>query len=386
MFAYPEMLFFERCLKWIAPGGKIGIVMPKSFLDTQTYYPVRKQLLDAFQLLGVVNCHKNTFQPHTGVRTCLVFVYRPKTGEKLPKDYRIFMAVSKKIGQDSEGIPIFKRDDKNQPTDVLDHDLSEILADFRAVSRGALQESECRFTIKRSAIKSGLCINPQFYLPNLNRTIRQIEELDGTKGWTVTTLGNAAQGISIFKGPRIKTENIIVESREPGTELYFPPMAVLQEKSESAKIIDPKKADKKQIHTIKVLRVQYGDILITRSGTVGRVAYATHRLVGVIVSDDMIRVRIKDERLRLYAYAYLQSFAGYDQMIRNEYGSVQQHLEAKHISGILIPIPEDWTVVDAIIKAARNMIEAKEKIEKSVESMANAMTQLLKMSIAEQGG
>ncbi|MGB0564216.1 MAG: restriction endonuclease subunit M, partial [Spirulinaceae cyanobacterium] len=35
----PEMLFFERCLQWVAPGGKVGIVMPKSFLDTQTYFP-----------------------------------------------------------------------------------------------------------------------------------------------------------------------------------------------------------------------------------------------------------------------------------------------------------------------------------------------------------
>lgn len=37
----PEMLFFERCLQWVAPGGKVGIVMPKSFLDTQTYFPAR---------------------------------------------------------------------------------------------------------------------------------------------------------------------------------------------------------------------------------------------------------------------------------------------------------------------------------------------------------
>src|SRR5215213_2371834 len=28
----PELLFFERCLQWIAPSGKMGIVMPKSFL------------------------------------------------------------------------------------------------------------------------------------------------------------------------------------------------------------------------------------------------------------------------------------------------------------------------------------------------------------------
>jgi hypothetical protein len=41
----PEMLFFERCLQWIAPGGRIGIVMPKSFLDTQTYYPLRALIL-----------------------------------------------------------------------------------------------------------------------------------------------------------------------------------------------------------------------------------------------------------------------------------------------------------------------------------------------------
>jgi type I restriction-modification system DNA methylase subunit len=243
----PEMLFFERCLTWLAPGGKMGIVMPKSFLDTQTYYPVRRQLLSRYQLLGVVNCHKNTFQPHTGVRTCLVFVYRPKEGESLPKDYNIFMAVSRKVGQDSEGTPIFKRDDKNQATDVIDHDLDEILVDYNAARRGQLKSSEYRFTVKRSQIKQLLCINPQFYLPNLNKTIKDIEEIDGKDGWTVTTLGQIAQDVFIFKGPRIKTENIIVEAPGEGIERYFPPMAVLQEKSESAKLIDTKRASKKTI-------------------------------------------------------------------------------------------------------------------------------------------
>ena len=365
----PEMLFFERCLTWLAPGGKMGIVMPKSFLDTQTYYPVRRQLLSRYQLLGVVNCHKNTFQPHTGVRTCLVFVYRPKKGESLPKDYNIFMAVSRKVGQDSEGIPIFKRDDKNQATDIIDHDLDEILADYNATHRGQLKSSEYRFTVKLSQINQLLCINPQFYLPNLNKTIKDIEEIDGKNGWTVTTLGQIAQDVVIFKGPRIKTENIIVEAPGEGIERYFPPMAVLQEKSESAKLIDTKRASKKQLHTIKVLRVQHGDLLITRSGTIGRVAYATKRLVGVVVSDDMIRVRIKDETIRFYAYAYLQSFAGYNQMLKNEYGSVQQHLEAKHISTIIVPVPPKWDDVNQIIDATRAAIVAREKFEQSFLSL-----------------
>jgi type I restriction enzyme M protein len=373
----PEMLFFERCLHWLAPGGKMGIVMPKSFLDTQTYYPVRRLLLRDYKLLGVVNCHKNTFQPHTGVRTCLVFVYRPKQDETLPKDYSVFMAVSRKVGQDSEGIPIFKRDENNQPTDVIDHDLDEIFADYNAAQKGQLKSSEYRFTIKRSQIEQPLCINPQFYLPNLNKTIKDIEEIDGKDGWTVTTLGQIAQDVVIFKGPRIKTENIIVEAAGKGVERYFPPMAVLQEKSESAKFIDTTKASKKQLHTIKVLRVQYGDLLITRSGTIGRVAYATKRLVGVVVSDDMIRVRIKNETIRFYAYAYLQSFAGYNQMLKNEYGSVQQHLEAKHISTILIPVPPEWDGVKQIVDATRAAIVAREKFEQSFLSLMGETKALL---------
>src|SRR5271165_1420792 len=114
--------------------------------------------------------------------------------------------------------------------------------------------------------------------------------------------------------------------------------------------------------TIKVLRVRSGDLLITRSGTIGRVAYATPRLVGAVVSDDMIRVRIKDEVIRFYVYAYLQSFAGHNQMLKNEYGSVQQHLEAKHISGILIPIPPNWKDVEQIVAPTRAAIHAREKL------------------------
>lgn len=154
-------------------------------------------------------------------------------------------------------------------------------------------------------------------------------------------------------------------------------MAVLQEKSESAKLIDTKRASKKQLHTIKVLRVQNGDLLITRSGTIGRVAYATNRLVGAVVSDDMIRVRIKDETIRFYVYAYLQSFAGHNQMLKNEYGSVQQHLEAKHIAGILIPVPPDWKNVKQIIDATRSAIVAREKFEQSFLSLMGEMKDLL---------
>src|SRR5690606_38028001 len=137
-----------------------------------------------------------------------------------------------------------------------------------------------------------LRINPQFYLPNLNETIRQIESIDGVDGWSVTTLGQICSGVRIFKGPRLKSENLIVENEGPGVEPYYTPSAVLQEKSDSAKLLNVSLASTKQISTINAVRVYRGDIVITRSGTIGRVAYITQRLNGAIVSDDLIRVRI----------------------------------------------------------------------------------------------
>ncbi|WP_424598940.1 N-6 DNA methylase [Arcobacter sp.] len=379
----PEMLFFERCLRWIAPGGKIGIIMPKSFLDTQTYYPARKLLLDEFRLKCVINCHKNTFQPHTGVRTCILIIEKPLIQEDLPTDYPIFMGISKKIGQDSEGFPIFQRDNMNQLTDIIDSDLNQILNDYQDFNTNTLNESEYRFKVNKSEIDNLLRINPQVYLPNLNETIREIESIDGIDGWSVTTIGQISNEVRIFKGPRLKSEDLIVEEPGDGIEPYYTPTAVLQEKSDSAKLLNINFASEKQIATINAVRVHRGDIVITRSGTIGRVAFITHRLDGAIVSDDLIRVRISDENLRLYVYQFLQTEKALNQMLRNEYGAVQQHLEPNHISNILIPIPDDLALLDDIIYETAQHISLKEQFEAQNITLTSASENLLSRLISD---
>ena len=89
----------------------------------------------------------------------------------------------------------------------------------------------------------------------------------------------------------------------------------------------------------------------------------TNRLDNAIVSDDMIRVVIPDEFKRFYVYAFLQSSDAYDQMIRNEYGAVQQHLEPQHIKDIIIPIPENWEDVREIVGITKSYFNYKELAE-----------------------
>ncbi|WP_164309160.1 hypothetical protein, partial [Pseudomonas viridiflava] len=116
-----------------------------------------------------------------------MIVERLKIGEKLSSDHEIILASAKKLGQDSEGFPIFKRDHNNLATEEIDHDLDDILHDYYAFKAKKLVASEYRFSIKQADIDTLLRINPQFYLPNLNETIRQIESIDGIAGWSVTT-------------------------------------------------------------------------------------------------------------------------------------------------------------------------------------------------------
>lgn len=83
---------------------KTGHCIPKGILDNLSYESYRQWLLDKCEVVGVITLHKDTFQPDTGVRTCILFINKPKDGEIPRKDYKIFMAMSQRIGQDSKEI------------------------------------------------------------------------------------------------------------------------------------------------------------------------------------------------------------------------------------------------------------------------------------------
>ena len=369
----PEMLFFEKCIQWVAPGGRVGIVMPKSFLDTATYLPARTILMKECRVLAVINCHKNTFQPHTGVRTCLIIFEKKKSLNDGVTPYSIFMAISRKIGQDSEGKPIYQLDSNNQFTNVVDHDLEEILKDYHSFQQSSLEPSEYRFSVPVQDIDENINLNPQFYLPNLNEAIKRLERIDDLDGWSISTLSQVCPGVQIFKGPRIKTENLIVESPGDAVEPYYTPTAVLQEKSDSIKLLDISRATLRQLKAIDAVRVYSGDIVITRSGSIGRVAFITDRLDGAIVSDDLIRIRIPDNDLRFYVFAFLTSDSGFSQMIRNEYGAVQQHLEPVHLQNLIIPMPVNISAVSEVVSAARSYIRAKSESESLLSELDVSM-------------
>ena len=90
-----HILFIERILNLIKPGGRLAVVLPQGVLNNTNMQYIRQWLFDA-RILAVVGLNVNTFKPHTGTKTSVLFLQKWAEKEKPLDDYPIFMAVSKK--------------------------------------------------------------------------------------------------------------------------------------------------------------------------------------------------------------------------------------------------------------------------------------------------
>ena len=89
------------------------------------------------------------------------------------------------------------------------------------------------------------------------------------------------------------------------------------------------------------LRVQHGQILLTCSGTIGKVSLVSATLNEKIFSHDLIRMNVKNPNDIGTVYAFLRSDIGNTIIQTNNYGAVVQHIEPEHLDKVCIPNPSD---------------------------------------------
>ena len=52
-------------------------------------------------------------------------------------------------------------------------------------------------------------------------------------------------------------------------------------------------------------------------------------------------------------------------MLLDEYGSVQQHLQPRHIQQLIVPVPDEWGMVSGIVEVGKKFISAMESMSKA---------------------
>jgi type I restriction enzyme M protein len=77
-----HILFMERSLQFLRPGGRMAIVLPQGLLNNTSAEYIRRFIIDEARILAVVGLHVNTFKPHTGTKTSVLFLRKYTDEEK----------------------------------------------------------------------------------------------------------------------------------------------------------------------------------------------------------------------------------------------------------------------------------------------------------------
>lgn len=98
----PEILFMERIVQLLRPGGRAGIVLPVGILSNPSLRHIRDYIHRTSQVFASISLPPETFQPTgNGVNAAIIFFRR--LAERGPGRYPVFRAVSRSVGYDHRG-------------------------------------------------------------------------------------------------------------------------------------------------------------------------------------------------------------------------------------------------------------------------------------------
>ncbi len=350
----PQILFIERCLQLLKPGGRLAIVLPEGLLGNMDDGYVRHFILENADVLGVIDCPTETFQPNTSTKTCILILRKKKESDV---DYKIFMAIPKKCGHNRRGQA------------VAQDDFKVVTREWKRVFEEEKTDSEITFTIKSSSLEDGINFIPRRYSPNLHAEINKVKKF-GVKTLTIGELLERG-AIEIRKGdevgsvnysddgvPFIRTGNIVngVINRSPDHYVDEEIYAAYSKEQD----LKPE------------------DILVTTDGKIG--------IVGMIrdgdkciISSGIISIRVLDKKLinPYFLFAVLGS-----KIVRNQAearyvtAATLKHLHSDRLAQIEIPIPDKKVMTEIateIDQAFKLKTQSENKLEKELDAISGKL-------------
>lgn len=127
-----EVAFINRCLEFLKPGGRLGIVIPDGVLANSSSQQIRDWILRWAKLKAVVSLPQETFSPFgAGVKASVLFLEKrsePITVEgqlefgqvinEADQDYQVYMARVENIGYDATGRLFIPEKEAHNPPEI----------------------------------------------------------------------------------------------------------------------------------------------------------------------------------------------------------------------------------------------------------------------------
>ena len=111
----------------------------------------------------------------------------------------------------------------------------------------------------------------------------------------------------VYNGPRFKRPYANIGTTSgPTIRKYFTGTALTQLNSDNVKYLDSANASPQVKKQLDALTIYRGYILVSDSGTLGRVTYALSQHDGHVATNNLIRIVVEDIQLRGYIYEFLE--------------------------------------------------------------------------------
>lgn len=233
---------------------------------------------------------------------------------------------------------------------------------IRTVEDQQSQTSDLKWAsvVVREIVEKGYRLDASVY----GIEARQVREDLELSKWDIAHLGNKFIEDAFYLG---RFKRIYVE--EKNGVPFILPSQMTEVYPKASKFISPiTKID------IGSARVKKGQVLLTRSGTIGIVSYVSKTLENQLLSDDVIRITAKE--YAGYIYTYLKSKVGRSLVTTNNYGAVVKHIEPEHLNHIPIPNPPPL-----LKQEIHNLIEESFKLRDESNELLDEAQVLLKETL-----
>jgi type I restriction enzyme M protein len=325
-------LFVQHVLSQLKPHGRAVVAVPEGFLfRSGAERDLRRILLERGQVEAVVGLPAGSFAPYTSIKGSLLVL------SKQGGVNRVRMADATALFESRTG-----RTPPSIRADVAEHLAAELRrAELRRPVQGHEDETPDRGTISRFSWDLNL---EDLAAADWDLSPRRREKggLDELLESLTNTLGEAGAVVPLsdvaqmFSGRSIKSADLLGAAPSERAVGYVRIKDLAQGKvGRVSSWLRPELADLEHRWALEA-----GDVLVSKSGTIGKAALVRNGAVGAIAANGLYVLRAERDRLDAgFLLAYLASPACQNWLAAQSRGSVIQHLNRAVLDGLPVPLP-----------------------------------------------
>lgn len=99
----PQILFIELCIRLLAPGGQLSIVLPEGVFGNSGLGYVWDYVRAQGEISALLDCPRTTFQPSTDTKTNVLIFKKGRNSQAKKRPESVLMAVALHCGHDRRG-------------------------------------------------------------------------------------------------------------------------------------------------------------------------------------------------------------------------------------------------------------------------------------------